>query len=373
MVSSLSWRSLGEAFIIFCALLGNVVYLSFYKKYGHLPGKRVRRWIMIPLILLVYAGAYMGWYRNVVFPPAGQWAMGIACVILSVFCWIYHLHYSDYKKIAVKFANPGAVSFQITFQRSSVGEEDGLPESSWEGNRDFFNSHREETAEKYLDQAFLRRFGKALRKERRDKVLAMFLISAVLGLGIRFGWLPVTSDTVLDYSPVLIAFATSMSFAGRLMQIYFRNIDMHMLYHHVATPEFIRSSMLQRYLYLLKGDLVLSAAITGNILLILFLSGLSLPVEVVAGLAAVCILFLLLWETYECIVYYTVQPYSVDLTVKSPVYKAFGYLEGALYLLVLFVRRDLTAALPWVCAAALLAVGVFFVSRRFAPGTFRLR
>ena len=70
-----------------------------------------------------------------------------------------------------------------------------------------------------------------------------------------------TSDTVLDYTPVLIAFAVSMTFANRLMQMYFRNIDLHMLYHHMASPVFIRRSMLQRYLYLLRGDLV-SAAVT---------------------------------------------------------------------------------------------------------------
>ncbi len=355
-------------------LLGNVVYLQFYKMYGRLPGRRARRWGMLLLCVLGYAGAYLGWYRDAALPPSGQWALGIVCAILSVLCWIYHLQYSDYKRIAVKFADPAAVSFHISVQRSSMGEEtEGLSESGWKENRDFFDLHRENAPEKYLELAFSNRFGKALRREKRDRVLVMLLAGAVLGLGIRFGWLPVTSDNVLEFSPVLISLALSLSSGGRLMQIYFRNIDMHMLYHHMATPAFIRSSMLQRYLCLLKGNLLLSAVILGNTLLMLILSGLSLPVETVAGLVAVCILFLMLWDTYECILYYILQPYSADLTVKSPVFKALAYLEGAFWLLVLLVRRDLTEALPWVSAAGAASAAAFFISRQFAPKTFRLR
>lgn len=359
---------------LFCVLFGNVVYLRFYQKYGRLPKKRARRMVAFPLILLTYVGAFFGLYKNVVLSPAWQLTLGGISIVLAVLCWSFHLHYSDYKKIAVKFANQSAVSFQIVVQSNSVGEEEnGLLESGWEENREFFKEHKAETPERYLELAFFSRFGKALRKERRDKILVMLVIGVILGFGIRFGWLPVTSDTVLDYSPVLIAFATSMTFADRLMQVYFRNIDLHMLYHHIATPEFIRNSMLRRYLFLLKGDLISAVAIVVNLLLMLLLSGLSLPAGTVVKLAVVCIVFLIFWETYESIVYYIIQPYSVDMTAKSPFFKALGYLEGIFYLLVLFVRRDLTAALPWVCAAAILAFLLFFVSRRLAPRTFRLR
>lgn len=361
-------------FKLFCMLGGNVAYLSFYKKYGSLPDKRVRRMMTYPLILLAYGGAWLGLYHGAAISPAGQLAAGVICACLSAVCWRYHMHYSDYKKIAVKFANQSAVSFQVTVQSSSAGEEEnGLTESDWEENRKFFMEHQGETPERYLEMAFGRRFGRALHREKRDRILAMLFMGAVLGLGIRFGWLPVTSDTVLDYTPVLIAFAISMTFAGRLMQMYFRNIDLHMLYHHMATPAFIRRSMLQRYLYLLKGDMISSAAIVLNLFLMLFLSGLQVTGGTVAKLAAVCIVFLVFWETYECIVYYIVQPYSVDMTAKSPVFRVLGYLEGIFNLLVLFVRRDLTAALPWVCAACAGAVAMFFISRRFTPKTFRLR
>lgn len=359
---------------LLCILGGNVAYLSIYKRLGRLPDKRVRRVTAYLLILLAYGSAYFGVYGNLAIPPAGQIAVGTLCAILAAACWRYHMAYSDYKKIAVRFANQSAVSFRVTVRSSSAGEEEnGLLESGWEENREFFRTHGEETPERYLELAFIRRFGRAIRRERRDRIVSMFFIGAVLGLGIRFGWLPVTSDTVLDYTPVLIAFAVSMTFANRLMQMYFRNIDLHMLYHHMASPIFIRRSMLQRYLYLLRGDLVSAAVIVLHILFLLFLSGLQVPGSTVVKLAGVCILFLVLWETYECIVYYAIQPYSADMTAKSPVFKILGYLEGLFQLLVLFVRRDLTAALPWMCVVCACAVAVFFLTRKFAPKTFRLR
>lgn len=359
---------------LFCVLCGNVIYLHLYRKKGRLSGKPARRLTAFLLIVLAYVGAFFGLYEKMALGSGVLAAVGAASLVLSLLCWRYHLHYSDYKKIAVRYANQSLVTFQLVVRGSSVGEEEnGLLESGWEENREFFKSHCGETPERYLELAFFRRFGKALRKQRRDTVLVMLLIGGLLGLGIRFGWLPVTSDTVLDYSPVLIAFATSMSFGSRLLQVYFRNIDLHMLYHHIATPEFIRNSMLRRYLYLLKGDLWAAAGIIANLLLMLFISGLSLPVDTVVKLAAVCIVFLVFWETYECIVYYLIQPYGADLTAKSPVFKALGYLESLFSLLILFVRRNLTVALPWVCAAAAAAVILFFVSRRIAPRTFRLR
>lgn len=359
---------------LFCVLCGNVVYLYLYRKNGKLPGRRVRRLVGFSLILLAYVGALLGLYETVAFVPGAQAAVGAVGIVLSALCWRYHLQYSDYKKIAVRYANQSAVTFQLIVRSGSVGEEEnGLLESGWEENREFFKAHGEEPPEKYLELAFFRRFGKALRREKRDRMLVMLLIGVILGLGIRFGWLPVTSETVLDYTPVLIAFATSMTFAGRLLQIYFRNIDLHMLYHHIATPEFIRNSMLQRYLYLLKGDLQSAVGMIVNLLLLWLLSGLSVPVDTVVKLAAVCIVFLVFWETYEFIVYYMIQPYGADLTAKSPVFKVLGYLENLFNFLILFVRRNLTAALPWVCAAAGAAVILFFVSRKIAPRTFRLR
>lgn len=361
-------------FKLFGALGGNVAYLSFYKRFGRLPHKRIRRIMAYLVILSAYAGACFGAYGDMEVSRGWQIAAGTTCSILSAACWRYHMGYSEFKKIAVKFAGQSSVSFRIAVRSSSAGEEEnGLLESGWEENRDFFRTHMGETPERYLELAFVRRFGRAVRRERRDKVLSMFIIGAVLGLGIRFGWLPVTSDTALNYTPVLIMFSASMAFASRLMQMYFRNIDLHMLLHHMASPAFIRRSMLQRYLYLLKGDLVSAAVIVLHILFLLFVSGLRIPGLTAAKLAAVCILFLILWETYECIVYYAIQPYSADMTAKSPVFKLLGYLEGVFQLLILFVRRDLTAALPLMCAVCACAVAVFFIIRFFASKTFRLR
>lgn len=370
------WKLTGMLvlFKLFCMLGGNILYLSFYKKYGRLPDKRVRRILVFPVVLSAYMGAYLDLYRNIGISPVWQLTGSILCGILAVICWRYHMHYTDYKKIAVRFANQSAVTFQISVQSSLAGEEEnGLLESGWEENRAFFGEHREEAPERYLELAFRKRFGRALGREWRDRILTVLFIGMVLGLGIRFGWLPVTSDTVLDYTPVLIALAVSMSFAGRLLQVYFRNMDLPVLYHHMASPEFIRRSMLRRYLHLLKGAMISSAAMVLNLLLILLVSGLRVPGDTVGKLALVCMAFLIFWETYECIVYYSIQPYGADMTAKSPVFKILGYLEGIFNLLILFVRRDLTAALPWVCGACACGAAAFFVSRRFAPGTFKLR
>lgn len=63
-------------FKLFCMLEGNVMYLSFYKKYGRLPRKRIRFVLVLPLILLTYAGAFLGLYRNIAVEPIWQLAAG---------------------------------------------------------------------------------------------------------------------------------------------------------------------------------------------------------------------------------------------------------------------------------------------------------
>lgn len=98
-----------------------------------------------------------------------------------------------------------------------------------------------------------------------------------------------------------------------------------------------------------------------------------LPMGIIIQLLLISGAFLVMWDTYELMLYYFVQPYTVDLTAKSPLFTFLQVVEGLFGILLLFVRSDLTLALPVILILMIVCVCVCFISSRFAYKFFKLR
>ena len=131
--------------------------------------------------------------------------------------------------------------------------------------------------------------------------------------------------------------------------------------------------MIKRYLHILRRDFVYIGVTLVGMLIFLLAAGFILPVGTIAQLLLVSGAFLIMWDTYELMLYYFVQPYAVDLTAKSPLFSFLQVVEGLFGILILFVRRDLTLALPVVLTLSIVAVCFCLISSRFAYKFFKLR
>ena len=236
-----------------------------------------------------------------------------------------------------------------------------------------FETYKNLSPAEYLHNAFWNRFGKAIRKDNRAQAIVLCCILAILGICIRMGWIQLNAEELLEYSPILVSLAMGFSTANRMTQMYFRNIDLHLLYHHMGTEKYIKDSMIKRYLQLLISDLVYTCVILVGMMIFLLAAGLTLPVVTIVQLLMVSGAFLIMWDTYELMLYYFVQPYTVDLTARSPLFSFLQVVEGLFGILILFVRHDLTLALPIILAIMVIGICVCFISSRFAYRFFKLR
>ncbi len=256
----------------------------------------------------------------------------------------------------------------------SIGEDErGLIEKPWEDNKAFFEKFKHLPPAEYLHNAFWKRYGKAINRDNRATAILSCCALACLGMCIRLGWISINTEELLDYSPVLVSLTMGFSTANRITQMYFRNIDLHLLHHHMCTPKYIHDSMRKRYLHILKNDFIFTCVTLVGIVVFLLAAGLSISAGAVFQVLLVSGAFLVLWDTYELMLYYFVQPYTVDLTIKSPVFSFLQGVEGVFGVLLLFVRHDLTLALPVIVILTIVIMCICFISGKYAYKYFKLR
>lgn len=355
-----------------CELFGNVCFLFFYSKKKKLPPKRIRQVFTAFIAISFYVLLFMLQIPVIHFTQTALVLMSIGALVISYFSWNYHRYFSGYKEIAVSYGNQSVVSMRISVR--SVGEDErGLVERPWEENKVFYKTFENLEPADYLHHAFWARFGKVIHKDIRAQCIAMCGLLALLGICIRMGWIPFDITRVLDYSPILLSFTMGFSIANRMTQMYFRNIDLHLMYNHMCTEKYVKDSMIKRYLHILCIDLVYIGVLLAGIVLFLLASGLTLGIVTMIQLLLVSGAFLILWDTYQLMLYYFVQPYTVDLTVKSPLFSFLQVFEALFGILILFVRRDLTLALPVVLGLTALGILACVLMSRFASGYFKLR
>lgn len=359
---------------VFFVLAGCVLYLFFYNTMHGLVKKWVRTGLGMGIIIASYAGLRLGWLKALTWTSPVCIGCCIGAALLSLVCYLRLLHYQDYKKIAVEFANKETVILTVSVNAAAVEGESALTDFEWEEGAAYYKENCGLDMEGYLSKAFFRRFRSVFSNQRRQIFLLSVSLGALCGYLIRIGVLPVTETDILDYTPMLLTFVTgTMLFGRRFTELCFRYVDMPLLYHRVCNKEYLKKSLWRRYAFLARHSLVALSGVVSFILLVLFISGIRVPAASLVFLLIAVELFMLFNELYYLLLYYLFQPYTTDISVKSPVVRVFGMLEGLFDVGVLFVRGNLAfACLP--LAGLLLAMNVLMIVMQGRVGeTFRMR
>ena len=355
-----------------CELAGNAIYLLYYRKNKKLPRIRTRQLATISIFALTYVCMFASDNPCIRFSELSLAVMTVIAAAICFICWSFHTRFDHYREIAVTFGNQAMVSLHISVK--SVGEDErGLVERPWQENKAYFEKFQNLSPAEYLHHAFWERFGNPLRKDNRAQAILSCCLLLIVGLCVRMGWISLAADELLEYSPVLLWWVMGFSTANKITQMYFRNIDLHLLYNHMGTEKYIKDSMVRRYLHLLKTDLVYIGVTLVGMIAFLLASGLMLPAKTILQLLLISGAVLIMWDTYELMLYYFIQPYTVDLTAKSPLFSFLRVVEGIFGILILFVRHDLTLAFPVIITLAIVMMIICFVSSRFAYKFFKLR
>ncbi|MCR5374905.1 MAG: hypothetical protein K6E39_06030, partial [Lachnospiraceae bacterium] len=131
--------------------------------------------------------------------------------------------------------------------------------------------------------------------------------------------------------------------------------------------------ILKRYIRTIGIDLVIAVAITIAAAVFLLTSGIKYPLVDFAWLMVSIVPVLIIYDTYEWLMYYLVQPYSADLVAKSPVFSVMGYVTSIIMILLLFIRANMVKFFIPIIGITLLAMLIFYIASNYAYKTFKIR
>ncbi len=363
---------------LFCTLAGCCLYLGLYekqrKKKVFFLSRKVRYTVSFGLIFITYVGLKLQWSAGIAFSAPFCLGMSLLFLAVSLVCYAHLLHYREYKWIAVQFANKETMLLTVSITTGGEEGRNALSGFSSEKNKSFYEVNKEKSLAEYLNKAFFTRFHQIFSNQRKQILFISTALGLLLGFLIRNGVLDVTSETILNYTPVLIVLVNSlMLFGARFTMLCFQFVDMPMLYQRLCGKKYLQESIRCRYFFLVRHSLVALAGLVVFVGLILLVGGLRISAGELIRLFVTMELFMLFNEVYNLLIYYGIQPYTMDVSVKSPVYKVLGVLESMFDISVLFLRGNLANAWIPMLVLFLLVHALLLVVAGRAERTFRLR
>lgn len=358
---------------LFFTLAGCCLHLFLYDRLHNMVKRSVRNIASGCIMLAAYFCLKQGAFAGITVSFSLCTGLCFGLLAGALFCYFRLLHYRDYKRIAVQFANKEAM-IVIAMNIGAEEGRDALAKFPWEKNKTFYEKHEKEDAATYLNRAFFERFHTIFSNQRKQIFLISIPLGALLGYLMRSGVLDITGESILDYTPILIVLVNSiMLFGQRFTTLCFRFVDMPLMYHQVCDKEYLKKSIRCRYAFLVKHSLVALAGLGLFVALILLVSGIRVNTGTLVFLFIAMELFMLIQEFYQLLIYYWIQPYTVDVSVKSPVFKVLGWIESLFDISLLFIRGNLAMACVPLFGLFLLVNVLMLVMQKNVQKTFRLR
>jgi hypothetical protein len=354
--------------------IGNVLFLEIYKRKQKIFNKIKRLLFVLFLTIIAYGLSLINIFYGATIHAGLLIAISICEIIGLILCFRYLFSFKEYKHIAVQYANNDTVTLMVSTVSTLSGEDaTAFNIVDWEKNKAFLDANQNMDTWDYIHKAFKTRFKKAIFNHYKNQLTTNLFLCIVVGILIRFDILTIDTSNVLKYSPILITLILNLVFARQFLQMCFRYMDMPMLYQHMYDSQKVSSSMINRYLFLIRNGMISLVFFIFELLVLLLIAGIQIPINDFISVATSYILIYIIYETYDVIVYYLLQPYTVDLNIKNPIFKVLSYLEGLFYALILFARSNVSEIIPALLISLFVMLVVFIFARKHAYKTFRIK
>jgi len=187
----------------------------------------------------------------------------------------------------------------------------------------FFNTHKEKSMWGYMETAFRQRYKKALARSFWDQLVFNSIFFLIMGFLIRFDIVTLDRTNILKYSPMVISIVLNLTFGTQYLQMCFRHLDLPILYYQFFLGANLVKSIKNRYFYLIKRGFWAISMLGLGLLVLLWIGGLQIAIVDFIRLCLIYFLIYVIYETYHLAIYYLIQPYTIELTVKSPPLQLF--------------------------------------------------
>ncbi len=354
-------------------MVGNIFFLNQYKNRRKLTDIKIRMLVILSAVVFTYVGVYFD--RIPSLYPSRFWAIVISLVSLAIVAsaWRYVTSYRNFKEVAVQFASKDVLTLQVSVTTMLNEGTTGLEVFDWPTNKQFWEKNKTEEPANYIEHALNKRFSKTIWSFTKQTIIQNLIIFSVVGLLIRSDLIKLDESHLLDYSPILMSLVISMTYGLSYLQLCFRNLDLPLLYHHLYSQKRIIQSMKKRASFLFKNGVLHLSSFAVSLYLFLQIARLRLSPNIFFGLLIVYSLVFLIYELFHFLTYYALQPYSTELTVKSPLFTVLSIAQYLFSVYFLFARVNvLSLTRPLIIIAVVLILCCVLLTN-FVEQTFKLR
>ncbi|HCX64404.1 MAG TPA: hypothetical protein DHN33_04245 [Eubacteriaceae bacterium] len=317
-------------------------------------------------------------YLDILLPFALEWfrwPFVVGVLGLAVIALLFLVKNEHYDRLAKEIVTREQVFKQVNaikdarFADVNVEEKKmNLPQTKGNEELDGYD---------YLHDLFQKRHQSILLKPLKIRIYIVLGISiAVIGLlFIHPTAKNHAPDVVKALQPAMIFGMYLLNTGERLSRALFFNCDRYMLKEgYYKEPKAILTNFTLRLKMSIKHNFIPAAILSVTLIGIGGISGMQEEWYVLALMIGSLHLLALFFSTHYLFLYYMLQPYTVELTSKSPLFSIINFLVYLISYVFLQVRTTSIVFTIGIVAFTLLYVGIALaVTYKFAPRTFRLK
>lgn len=362
-----SFKFMGECFNIF-----------IYNKTGRVLSKEnafILIFIVVTLVL-AYALPVLDFTLNLEFIFFNIFVVLIV-LALGISALIYLWNYKKYTVIAKELLTRDNIFDIKAFETDITFGNVKLDEKKISKEELTSKTYEKKQGYEYLNAIFFHRHRKMLVNPIKIRVIIIIVLFLASGVFLMF--MPdatvEVSNSILKSTPLLVFVMYIMSTGERICKAMFFNCDSSLLrYEYYREPKVI----------LLNFTLRLKMAVLLNVIPALALCLAIAGVLIIGGFASklisaiplfLCVLCLAcFFSIHNLFMYYVIQPYTAELTVKSPLYKFVNFVVYMISYGCLQVKTSSSIFTLGVLAVTIIYMAIALIlAYRVAPKTFRLK
>lgn len=362
-----AFQLMGEAFHVFIYYMSDVIITQ--KNLFIIP-------VVIIGLILAYALPILGqtiYFQLTLFNIFSV----VTILILGLISFIFLLKYSGYHTLAKKLLtkqnlfNSADLQADINFSSVKINEKDLTKEDLTT------KKFEKKQGYDYLNALFFSRHKSIIVSPIKTRIIIIG-IAFLICIGLIF-FMPDKSSNLLKLlyqsTPIFVFIMYLMSSGERICKAMFHNCDVSLLRY-----SFYRESkvILSNFAFRLKMTVILN--IIPALAICLAITGFTIAMGEASKLPDILPIFLCIiclscfFSIHHLLMYYVVQPYTAELTVKSPL---FTVVNSAMYFICYFCSKIKTSSYFFTLGVIVVTIIYMIVALitiyRLAPKTFKLK
>lgn len=360
-------------------LLGEFIHVYFYDR------KKValvdKSWLIFVIMLIALVGAYglpIIFSGNLDFAPViFNPIFFIIVVIVGILSYLYLYNFKHFMTLAKERVTKSAIFNKDKIMKDARFADvriDDKKMSSELLNTEKFNNKQ---GFEYLNSIFFFRHRKIVENAIKTRVIIIVAVFAIFSIAMFFvpKFRGQTMSQITNAMPVLVFLMYCLSTTERICKAMFFNCDNSLLrYGYYREGKVILANFRARLKKMIFFNSIPALTIClGMLILGVALDGTNSIVKIIPNL--LCVLCLsAFFSIHYLFMYYVLQPYTSELTVKSPL---FSIVNFAVYM-VCYGCLQIKVASYYFTLGVIVATIVYMVvavilTNRLAPKTFKLK